>query len=159
MECASFEHTDYGENLGVVMTNQIISNGDVEMEMIYLIVGAMFLAYAGMLILYYNIHSKERKNKPSKLISKGVMSLRRGVYEKAYAYFKIAYEYSEKINDYHNMAEALYHIGLVYKEQDDVENARYFFEEAFKIFNEYNEEKGIDKTQNSLNYLESLNLE
>ena len=129
------------------------------MEMIYLIVGAMFLAYAGMLMLYYNVHSKERKNKPSKLISKGVMSLRRGVYEKAYAYFKIAYEYSEKINDYHNMAEALYHIGLVYKEQDDVENARYFFEEAFKIFNEYNEERGIDKTQNSLNYLESLNLE
>jgi len=141
------------------MTNQIISNGDVEMEMIYLIVGAMFLAYAGMLMLYYNVHSKERKNKPSKLITKGVMSLRRGVYEKAYAYFKIAYEYSEKINDYHNMAEALYHIGLVYKEQDDVENARYFFEEAFKIFNEYNEERGIDKTQNSLNYLESLNLE
>jgi len=129
------------------------------MEMIYLIVGAMFLAYAGMLMLYYNVHSKERKNKPSKLISKGVMSLRRGVHEKAFAYFKIAYEHSEKINDYHNMAEALYHIGLVYNEQNDVENARYFFEEAFKIFNEYDEEGGIDKTQNSLNYLESLNLE
>jgi tetratricopeptide (TPR) repeat protein len=131
--------------------------GEFEMEMIYLIIGAMFLAYAGMLMLYYNVHSKEKKNRPSKLISKGVMSLRRGVYEKAFAYFKIAYEYSEKIDDYHNMAEALYHIGLVYQEQNDVENAQYFFEESFKIFQENEEEEGVDKTQKSLNFLKSLN--
>lgn len=117
----------------------------------------MFLAYAGMLMLYYNLHSKEKKNRPSKLISKGVMSLRRGVYEKAFTYFKIAYEYSEKIDDYHNMAEALYHIGLVYQEQNDFENSQYFFEESFKIFHENEEEEGVHKTQKSLNFLESLN--
>ncbi|AUB57619.1 MULTISPECIES: tetratricopeptide repeat protein [Methanobacterium] len=123
------------------------------MEMIFLISGVLFLAYAGMLMLYYNIYSKEKKNRPPKLISKGVISLRRGVYEKAYAYFKIAYEYSEKNNDYHNMAEALYHIGLVYREQDDVESAQYFFKESFKIFHENEEEEGVVKTQKSLNYL------
>ena len=123
------------------------------MEIIFLIGGALFLAYAGVLMLYYNIHSKEKKNIPQKLIAKGVMRHRRGVYEKAYAYFKIAYEYSEKNHDYYNMAEALYHIGLVCQEQNDVENARYFFEKAYQIYYENDEEGGIDKTQLSLNSL------
>ena len=51
------------------------------------------------------------------------------------------------------MAEALYHIGLVYREQDDVESAQYFFKESFKIFHENEEEEGVVKTQKSLNYL------
>jgi hypothetical protein len=51
------------------------------------------------------------------------------------------------------MAEALYHIGLVCQEQNDVENARYFFEKAYQIYYENDEEGGIDKTQLSLNSL------
>jgi hypothetical protein len=71
-----------------------------KMDMLILIAGAMFLAYAGMIMLYYNIRSKERKKKISKLMFNGVMSLGRGIYDKAATYFKVAYEYSEEINDH-----------------------------------------------------------
>lgn len=116
------------------------------MEMIFAVAGAMFLAYAGILMLYYNIRSKERRKKTSKLMFNGVMSLRRGVYEKALAYFKIAYQHSEKINDYHTMAEALYHMGLVYQEQDEVENAVVMFHAATEIYDEINDYEGINKS-------------
>ncbi|EKQ51356.1 MAG: tetratricopeptide repeat protein [Methanobacterium sp. Maddingley MBC34] len=113
---------------------------------IILIIGAMFLAYAGILMVYYNIRSKERQKRASKLMLNGVMSLRRGVHEKAIAYFKIAYDYSEGINDYHTMAESLYHIGLVYEDLNDLENAVYMFNEAAKIYGEIDDYEGMEKS-------------
>nr|WP_054858286.1 hypothetical protein [Methanobacterium formicicum] len=59
------------------------------MEIIFLIGGALFLAYAGVLMLYYNIHSKEKKNRPQKLIAKGVMSHRRGFMRKPMLILKL----------------------------------------------------------------------
>lgn len=115
------------------------------MDMLILIVFAMLLAYVGMLMVYYNLRSKERKKKISKLMFEGVTSLRRGVYDKAATYFKVAYEYSEEIKDYKNMAEALYNIGLVCKEQKDADNAVYFFQESSKIYGEIEDYGGRDR--------------
>lgn len=55
---------------------------------------------------------------------------------------------SEKINDYHNMAEALHHIELVYQERMMLKMLSIFFEESFKIFQENKEEEEIDKPRN-----------
>jgi hypothetical protein len=123
------------------------------MDMIILIVGAMFLAYAGMLFLYYNIRSKEKKKKISKLMLDGVMNLRRGAFDKAITYFKIAYEYSEEINDYQNMAESIYYLGLICKEKEDIENAVYFFQEASTLYGEVEDYDGRDKAFNAVNSL------
>jgi tetratricopeptide (TPR) repeat protein len=124
------------------------------MDMI-LIVGAMFLAYAGVLMVYYNIRSKERQKRASKLMLNGVMSLRRGVHEKAIAYFKIAYDYSKEINDYQKMAESIYHIGLVYEDLNDVENALHMFNEAAKIYDEINDYDGMEKSIKAANSLKN----
>ncbi|OPZ94188.1 MAG: Tetratricopeptide repeat protein [Firmicutes bacterium ADurb.Bin419] len=117
---------------------------------IILISGAMFLAYAGMIILYYRLRSQEKGKKISKLMLEGVMNLRRGGYDKAATYFKIAYEYSEEINDQKHMAEALYNMGLVCKEQNDTENAVYFFQEASKIYEGIEDYTGRDKAHNTV---------
>lgn len=121
-----------------------------------LIVGAMFLAYAGILMVYYNIRSKERQKRASKLMFNGVMSLRRGVHEKAIAYFKIAYDYSKEINDYPTMAESIYHIGLVYEDLNDVENAVIMFNEAAKIYDEIGDYEGSEKSTKAANSLENI---
>ena len=119
----------------------------------FLIAGAMLLAYAGMIILYYHLRSQERQKKISKLMMDGVMSLRRGVYDKAATYFKIAYEYSEEINDHQHMADALYNMGLVCKEQGDNDNAVYFFHEASKLYEGVEDYNGKDKAHNALDSL------
>lgn len=114
----------------------------------------MFLAYAGMIFLYYRLRSQEKEKKISKLMLDGVMNLRRGVYDKAATYFKIAYEYSEVINDHQHMAEALYNMGLVCKEQEDHDNAVYFFQEASKIYEGIEDYNGRDKAHNAAESLE-----
>lgn len=124
------------------------------MDMI-LIIGAMFLAYTGILMVYFNIRSKERQKRTSKLMLNGVLSLRRGVHEKAIAYFKIAYDYSKEINDYPTMAESLYHIGLVYEDLNDVENAVYMFTEAAKIYNEIDDYDGMEKSTKAVDSLKN----
>lgn len=115
------------------------------MEMLIIIIFAMLLAFCGMLMVYYNIKSKDRKKKISKLMFDGVTSLRCGGYDKAAIYFKVAYEYSEEMKDYQNMAEALYNIGLVCKEQNDADNAVYFFQESSKIYEEIEDYSGRDR--------------
>lgn len=121
-----------------------------------LIAGAMFLAYAGLLMIYYNIRSKERQKRTSKLMLNGVLSLRRGVHEKAMAYFKIAYDYSEEINDYQTMAESIYYIGLVYEDLNDVENAVYMLNEAAKIYGEIDDLEGMEKSTKALASLKHI---
>lgn len=116
---------------------------------IILIGGAMFLAYAGLIMLYYRLRSKEKEKRISKLMLEGVMSLRRGGYDRATTCFKIAYEYSEEIDDYQNMAEAIYHMGLVCEEQEDRENAVYFFQEASKIYGQIEDDNGRDRAYNA----------
>ncbi|NYB51746.1 MAG: tetratricopeptide repeat protein [Methanobacteriaceae archaeon] len=125
------------------------------MDMIFAVAGAMFLAYAGILMIYYHMRLKERHEKTSKLMLNGVTSFRRGVYEKALAYFKIAYQHSEKIKDYPTMAEALYHMGLVYQEQDEVENAVVMFHAAAEIYNEINDAAGVEKSNKAADSLKS----
>ena len=81
------------------------------------------------------------------------MNLRKGVYDKALTYFKIAYEYSEENNDYQNMAESIYYIGLVCQEQEDNENAAYFFQEASTLYDKIEDYAGRDKAFNAVNSL------
>lgn len=123
------------------------------MDMILLIAAAMFLAYAGIIMLYYNIRTKEKDKRISKLMFEGVMSFRRGVYDKATTYFKIAYECAEDANDYQNMADAIYYMGLICKENEDYENAVYFFHEASSIYGGIEDFDGRDK---SLEAVDSL---
>jgi hypothetical protein len=129
--------------------------GILKMDMIFLVVGAMFLAYAGMIMLYYNIRSKEKKKRISKFMLDGVMSLRRGSNDKATTYFKIAYEYSEEINDYQNMAEAIYYMGLICKENEDIENAVYFFQEASNMYMKIEDYDGRYKALKAADSLEN----
>ncbi len=123
------------------------------MEMILLVAAAMFLAYAGMIMLYYDIRSKEKKKRISKFMLDGVTSYRGGSYDNAATYFKIAYECSEEINDYKNMAEAIYYIALICQEREDVENAVYFFQEASNLYMEIEDYNGRDKASKAVESL------
>jgi TolA-binding protein len=51
------------------------------------------------------------------------------------------------------MAESLYYMGLVCKEQNDDENAAYFFQEASKRYGEINDHEGRDKAYNAADSL------
>ena len=49
----------------------------VKMDTLILL-GAMLLAYGGIILLYYRMRANERKNQISNLMVKGTMSMRRG---------------------------------------------------------------------------------
>ena len=113
--------------------------------MTLLIAAAMFLAYAGVIMLYYNIRSKETNKRIDKFMFDGVMSFRRGQYEQSTTYFKIAYEYAEIAKDYQNMAEAIYYLGLICQANEDIENAAYFLQEATNMYVEIEDYNGSNK--------------
>ncbi|OPX60114.1 MAG: hypothetical protein A4E25_00753 [Methanobacterium sp. PtaB.Bin024] len=122
---------------------------------VILIAGAMFLAYAGLIFLYYRLRLKEKEKRISKLMLEGVMSLRRGGYNKAATCFKIAYEYSQEIDDYQNMAEAIYHVGLTCEKQEDKDNALYFFQEASKMYEQIEDYSGRDRAFEAANSIKN----
>ncbi len=100
---------------------------------IIILLGAMLLAYGGIILLYYRIRSNERKNRISNFLLKGTLSMRRGNMERALFYFNKAYEYSMNDGNKANAAEALYNIGQVYKETGDMETALKYWNESNTI--------------------------
>ncbi|MBI5679578.1 MAG: tetratricopeptide repeat protein [Methanobacterium sp.] len=112
---------------------------------IIILLGAILLAYGGMLILYYYLRSKERKKATSDSMLKGLTSMRRGNLDKALFYFDKAYEYSIENNSREEMAEALYSIGIVYKEKGENDNAMEYFNSSIDVYRELQDNEGLKK--------------
>lgn len=108
---------------------------------IFMILGAIALAYAGMLVIYYNIQKKEKKKKLSDLMFLGITSMRRGNLEKALIYLHKVYEHSVEVDDKEYMGDSLYNIGLILKKQGRMDDALEFMEEALIIYNEIEDEE------------------
>ncbi len=111
------------------------------------ILGAVILAYGGMLVVYYRSRSTERKEKTSDLMLNGIKSMRRGNLDKALIYFNGAYEYCMKNDNMENNVEILYYIGLIYKEKGDIENAIQYLKAANEIYFQLNDTEGAKKVK------------
>ncbi len=117
----------------------------IKMDIIILL-GAIGLAYGGMLLLYYRLRKNERKKTMSNLFLNGIKSMRRGNLDKALIYFNKAYEYSIEANDREEMADALYNMGIIYKKKGELNNAREYLNGAQTIYDELRDNDGIEKT-------------
>ncbi len=117
----------------------------IKMDIITLL-GAIGLAYGGMLLLYYRLRKNERRKKMSNLFLNGIKSMRRGNLDKALIYFDRAYEYSIETDDREEMADALYNIGIIYKEKGEIDNAMEYLNSAQDIYDELLDSDGIEKT-------------
>lgn len=114
------------------------------------ILGAIVLAYAGMLLIYYRSSLKEKEKKTSSLMFNGVMNLRRGNFDKALFYFNEVYENSIENDDYEEMAEVMYHIGLVYKEKGKNKKAIRYFNSANELYDQLENNEGAEKVTNAI---------
>lgn len=121
----------------------------IKMDIIIIFV-AMFLAYAGIIFLYYRIRANERKTKISNFMLKGTMSMRRGNLERALLHFSNAYEYSIKKDNKADAAEALYNVGYVYKAKGEISMAMEYWKHADDLYSEINDEKGSNKIKTAL---------
>jgi len=105
----------------------------IKMDSIILL-GAIFFAYGGIILLYYRLRGKERKNRISEYMLKGTRSTHRGNPEKALFYFNRAYEYSINTKNIIYAAEALYNIGYIYKEKGDLSTAMKYWKESDDLY-------------------------
>jgi len=110
----------------------------IKMDLIILL-SAIFLAYGGIILLYYRLRAKERKNRISEYMLKGTRSTHRGNPEKALFYFNRAYEYSINTKNIIYAAEALYNMGYIYKEKGDISTAMKYWKESDDLYMEINE--------------------
>jgi len=117
----------------------------IKMDIITLLV-AVCLAYGGMLILYYRLRTNEKKKELSHLMLNGIKSMRRGNLDKALIYLDRAYEYSIETGNREEMADALYNIGIIYKEKGEMDNARDYLDSAQGIYEELQDIDGSKKT-------------
>ena len=109
------------------------------------LLGAMCLAYGGMLLLYYRLRTTEKRNKLSQLMLTGIKSMHRGNLNKALLYFDKAYEYSIKTDNREEMADALYNMGIIYKEKGEMDNAIEYLDSAQSIYDELQDTDGSKK--------------
>lgn len=116
----------------------------IKMETIILLLGIMILAYGGMLLLYYRSRMLEREKKVSDFMLKGIMNFRRGNLDKALIFFNRAYEYSIENDDRNEMAEAMYNIGIIYKEKGENESAVEYLNGARDIYKELQDNEGSE---------------
>ena len=105
----------------------------VKMDILILL-GAIFLAFGGIILLYYRLRAKERKNRISEYMLKGTRSTHRGNPEKALFYFNRAYEYSINNENIAYAAEALNNIGYIYKENGDISTAMKYWKESDDLY-------------------------
>ena len=105
----------------------------IKMDLIILL-SAIFLAYGGIILLYYRLRAKERKNRISEYMLKGTRSTHRGNPEKALFYFNRAYEYSINTKNIIYAAEALYNMGYIYKEKGDLSTAMKYWKESDDLY-------------------------
>ena len=109
------------------------------------LLGAMCLAYVGMILLYYRLRKTEKRKELSQLMLIGIKSMRRGNLDKALIYFDKAYEYSLEINNREEMADALYNMGIIYKERNEMDNAMEYLNSAQDIYDELQDKDGSKK--------------
>jgi tetratricopeptide (TPR) repeat protein len=121
----------------------------VKMDTLILL-GAMLLAYGGIILLYYRMRANERKNRISNLMVKGTMNMRRGSLERSLFYFNKAYEYSINNDNKADAAEALYNIGHIYKEKHEISTAMEYWEEADSLYLEIDDNKGKERMKTAL---------
>lgn len=114
------------------------------MDIIILLV-AIGLAYVGMLAIYYRLNTKEKQKKISSLMLNGIRSMRRGNLDKALIYFDNAYGYSIETNNKEEMADALYNIGIIYKEKGKTNDATKYLNSAHDIYEELMDNEGSKK--------------
>ncbi|MDI6724407.1 MAG: tetratricopeptide repeat protein [Methanobacterium sp.] len=114
------------------------------------VLGAMALAYGAMLVIYYRSRSTEKHQKTSDLMLKGIRSMRHGNLDKALIYFNKAYEYCMETDNIEETAEALYNIGLIYKEKDDIENAIKYLKSADEIYYQLRDRDGKQKVKSAI---------
>ena len=116
----------------------------IKMDVVTLL-GAMCLAYGGMLILYYRLRTTEKRKELSQLMLNGIKSMRRGNLDKALIYFDKAYEYTIETDNREEMADALYNIGIIYKEKGEIESAIEYLNGAQTVYDELQDEDGSKK--------------
>lgn len=116
----------------------------IKMDVVTLL-GAMCLAYGGMLILYYRLRTTEKRKELSQLMLNGIKSMRRGNLDKALIYFDKAYEYTIETDNREEMADALYNIGIIYKEKGEIESAIEYLDGAQTVYDELQDEDGSKK--------------
>ncbi len=109
------------------------------------LLGAIFLAYGGMLLLYYRLRTSEKRKELSQLMLTGIKSMRRGNLNKALIYFDKAYEYSIETDNREEMADALYNMGIIYKEKGEMDNAIEYLNSAQSIYDELQDTDGSEK--------------
>ena len=112
--------------------------------------GVMFLAYGGVILVYYRIRANERKTKVSNFMLKGTVSMRRGNLERALFYFNRAYEYSLDDENIADAADALYSMGNIYKESGDINTAIKCWENSDHLYTKINDVNGNKKIKNAL---------
>lgn len=116
----------------------------VKMDIITLL-GAMCLAYGGMLILYYRLRTTEKRKELSYLMLNGIKSMRRGNLDKALIYLDKAYGYAIETGNREEMADALYNIGIIYKEKGEMDSAREYLNSAQSVYDEIQDKDGSKK--------------
>ncbi|MGB9936444.1 MAG: tetratricopeptide repeat protein [Methanobacterium sp.] len=116
----------------------------------FILLGAMLLAYGGIILVYYRLRAKEQESKISNFMLKGIMSMRRGNLDKSLFYFNNAYECSINTDDIGDAAEALYYAGKIYSEQGEIDTALECWENADSLYLEINNTEGIEKIQNAI---------
>lgn len=116
----------------------------IKMDVVTLL-GAMCLAYGGMLILYYRLRTTEKRKELSQLMLNGIKSMRRGNLDKALIYFDKAYEYTIETDNREEMADALYNMGIIYKEKGEMDSAIEYLNGAQTVYDELQDEDGSKK--------------
>ena len=116
----------------------------IKMDVVTLL-GAMCLAYGGMLILYYRLRTTEKRKELSQLMLNGIKSMRRGNLDKALIYFDKAYEYTIETDNREEMADALYNMGIIYKEKGEIDSAIEYLNGAQTVYDELQDEDGSKK--------------
>lgn len=109
------------------------------------LLGAICLAYGGMLLLYYRMRTTEKRKELSQLMLTGIKSMRRGNLDKALIYFDKAYEYAIETGNREEMADALYNMGIIYKEKGEMNNAIKYLNSAQSIYDELQDDEGSEK--------------
>ena len=109
------------------------------------LLGAICLAYGGMLILYYRLRTTEKRKELSQLMLNGIKNMRRGNLDKALIYFDKAYEYTIETNNREEMADALYYMGIIYKEKGEMNSAMEYLNSAQGVYDELQDKDGSKK--------------
>ncbi|MGZ7048748.1 MAG: hypothetical protein ACXVHS_00015 [Methanobacterium sp.] len=117
---------------------------------IFIILGAILLAYGGIILIYLKMRAKERRVKVSNLLHKATLSMRRGNKERALIYFNSAYEYSINGDNKADAAEALYNMGYIYNEEGKIDVAIEYWNHANDLFDEINDKQGNKKIKEAL---------